>query len=87
MSDLMGYTSRQTAGIPVVQPATAPSRNCDITGGGIIYSPDTVEELGMSFSGMNDKELRTRFEDGTDTVKRALRKCRSTFGVYPDMNE
>ena len=49
-----------SAGVPVVQPATgAFSEILEITGGGVIYSPDTVEDLSMNLDKLLlDKELR-----------------------------
>jgi glycosyltransferase involved in cell wall biosynthesis len=51
-----------SAGVPVVQPATgAFSEILEITGGGVIYSPDTVEDLSMNLDKLLlDKELRIK---------------------------
>jgi glycosyltransferase involved in cell wall biosynthesis len=50
------------AGVPVVQPATgAFPEIVGKTGGGIVYSPDTVSELSANLSKLLlDRELRTR---------------------------
>ncbi|MDP4222285.1 MAG: glycosyltransferase family 4 protein [Bacteroidota bacterium] len=50
------------AGVPVVQPATgAFPEILGKTGGGIVYSPDTVSELSVNLSKLLlDRELRTR---------------------------
>jgi glycosyltransferase involved in cell wall biosynthesis len=50
-----------SASIPVVQPSTgAFPEIVEMTGGGIIYSPDTVEELTASLLRLlNDNKLRT----------------------------
>ncbi len=47
------------AGVPVVQPATgAFPEITDITNGGIVYSPDTIEDLSLSLDKLLlDKEL------------------------------
>ncbi len=73
-----------SAGIPVVQPATgAFPEIVDITGGGIIYSPDTVEELATTLLRvLNDHELRTRLgRTGQDTVKRELSLEKMSVGL------
>jgi glycosyltransferase involved in cell wall biosynthesis len=73
-----------SAGIPVVQPATgAFPEIVDITGGGVIYAPDTVEELAATLLRvMNDKELRIRLgRTGQDTVKRELSLEKMSVGL------
>jgi glycosyltransferase involved in cell wall biosynthesis len=61
-------------GVPVVQPATgAFSEIVERTGGGIIYSPDTVSELAMSLLKiLKDKELRLKL--GNEGQKNVLSK-------------
>jgi glycosyltransferase involved in cell wall biosynthesis len=64
-----------SAGIPVVQPATgAFPEILEITGGGIIYSPDTVSELTDNIVKLfNDHDLRKRLaETGNKRVRSEL---------------
>ena len=60
------------AGVPVVQPATgAFPEIIDSTGGGIVYSPDSVSELSKSLIKLiGDKKLRT--ELGNKGKKRVM---------------
>lgn len=63
------------AGIPVVQPATgAFPEIIERTGGGITYSPDTIDELAGALAGaLNDKELLRRLgADGKENVLKNL---------------
>lgn len=62
-----------SAGVPVVQPATgAFPEIVRTTGGGITYSPDTIEKLALSLADMlNDQDLRIRLgKSGQDSVRR-----------------
>lgn len=63
------------AGIPVVQPATgAFPEIVGRTGGGLTYSPDTIEELsGSLIKALNEREILIRFgEKGKATVLQDL---------------
>jgi glycosyltransferase involved in cell wall biosynthesis len=63
------------AGIPVVQPATgAFPEIIETTGGGILYSPDTVQDLAESlYKLLSDKELLSRLGDnGGKMVRQEL---------------
>jgi glycosyltransferase involved in cell wall biosynthesis len=76
------------AGIPVVQPATgAFPEILEITGGGIIYSPDTVSELADSIVKLfNDHDLRIKLaETGNRRVRSELsleKMSEGLKGVY-----
>lgn len=64
-----------SAGIPVVQPATgAFPEIIEMTGGGITYSPDTIDELAASLYRMlTDNELRYRLgKTGSINVRSLL---------------
>jgi glycosyltransferase involved in cell wall biosynthesis len=77
-----------SAGIPVVQPATgAFPEIIGITGGGITYSPDTIEELSVALLKMlNDKVLRDEMGNtGSIRVRKELsldRMSEGLSGVY-----
>lgn len=64
-----------SAGVPVVQPATgAFPEIIELTGGGITYRPDSVEQLAKSLTGLiNDKEKLSRLSRAArDTVPHVL---------------
>jgi len=72
------------AGIPVVQPATgAFPEIVERTGGGIIYSPDTVEELVSELNKiLKNKELiSTLGEKGKRMVRQELSLGRMSDGL------
>jgi glycosyltransferase involved in cell wall biosynthesis len=73
-----------SAGVPVVQPATgAFPEIIEKTMGGITYSPDTVQELSASLlKFFNDNELRTRLgEIGKEKVKNELSLEKMSAGL------
>lgn len=72
------------AGVPVVQPATgAFPEIIDITGGGIIYSPDSIEELsGALVKLLNDKDLRAKLgKKGQEIVRNELSLNKMSIGL------
>jgi len=73
-----------SAGIPVVQPATgAFPEIIEMTGGGIIYSPDTVEELSSSLLRlMTDmKKVKYLGESGYKRVRSELSMEKMSSGL------
>lgn len=73
-----------SAGIPVVQPATgAFPEIIEMTGGGIIYSPDTVEELSSSLLRlMTDlKKVKDLGESGYKRVRSELSMEKMSSGL------
>jgi glycosyltransferase involved in cell wall biosynthesis len=73
-----------SAGIPVVQPGTgAFPEIIQITGGGIIYSPDTVDELATALTMvLKDKVLRQNLgEKGMETVRTVLSLSKMAEGL------
>jgi glycosyltransferase involved in cell wall biosynthesis len=73
-----------SAGIPVVQPATgAFPEILKKTGGGIIYSPDTEEELtNMVIKLLNDNSLRKSLgEIGRKNVREELTLEKMSVGL------
>jgi glycosyltransferase involved in cell wall biosynthesis len=78
------------AGIPVVQPATgAFPEIIGMTGGGIIYSPDTVDELAESlFRMLTDRELRNKTgKTGNDNVRSLLSLDNMSAGLSKVYNK
>jgi glycosyltransferase involved in cell wall biosynthesis len=78
------------AGIPVVQPATgAFPEIIEMTGGGLIYSPDTVDELAESLSRMlSDRELRNKTgKSGSNNVRSLLSLDKMSSGLSQVYNE
>ncbi len=78
------------AGIPVVQPATgAFPEIVERTGGGIIYSPDTVSELASSLHKLlKDKELISSLgETGRKNVRQELSLDRMSSGLSEVYNK
>ena len=78
------------AGIPVVQPATgAFPEIVERTGGGIIYSPDTVTELASNLHKLlKDKDLLTRLGDkGSKMVRQELSLERMASGLSEVYNK
>jgi glycosyltransferase involved in cell wall biosynthesis len=77
-----------SAGVPVVQPGTgAFPEIIEITGGGLIYSPDTVDELVKSLTLiLDDKELRNNLgTTGMEKVRNELslnKMAEGLSGVY-----
>ena len=72
------------AGVPVVQPETgAFPEILSITGGGITYPEDTVEELASSLVRLfNDNDLRTRLgEAGRENVLKELSLSKMSDGL------
>jgi len=72
------------AGVPVVQPATgAFPEILEITGGGIIYSPDTISELSKSMvKVLTDHELRKKLaETGSVKVRSELSLDKMSDGL------
>lgn len=72
------------AGIPVVQPGTgAFPEIIEKTGGGIVYSSDTVEQLAFSLEKLlSDKELLRRLgEKGKEMVTKELSLARMSEGL------
>lgn len=72
------------AGVPVVQPATgAFPEIVEKTGGGLIYSPDTISELANSlYKLLVDKELLIRLgEAGKEMVKKDLSLTKMSEGL------
>jgi len=72
------------AGVPVVQPATgAFPEILEITGGGIIYSPDTISELSKSMvKVLTDHELRKKLaETGSVKVRSELSLDKMSEGL------
>jgi glycosyltransferase involved in cell wall biosynthesis len=79
-----------SAGIPVVQPATgAFPEILDMTGGGLIYSPDTVDELTESlFRMLSDRELRNKTgKSGSNNVRSLLSLGKMSSGLSQVYNE
>jgi len=79
-----------SAGIPVVQPATgAFPEIIEMTGGGTTYSPDTVDELAASLKIMlTDRELRTRMgAAGSSYVRLLLSLSNMTAGLSKVYNQ
>ncbi len=79
-----------SAGIPVVQPATgAFPEIVEMTGGGIIYLPDTVEELAENLKKMmTDTELRKKLGyEGITNVRSILSLDRMSEGLSAAYNE
>ena len=73
-----------SAGVPVVQPDTgAFPEIIDITGGGIIYSPDDVEGLSKALlSIFENKDLRTGLgKTGYNTVRKELSLNKMSVGL------
>jgi len=73
-----------SAGLPVVQPATgAFPEIIGITGGGITYMPDSVEELTSSLLRiLNDKDLRLSLgKSGQETVRSELSLEKMSLGL------
>jgi glycosyltransferase involved in cell wall biosynthesis len=72
------------AGIPVVQPATgAFPEIVTRTGGGIIYSADTIDELANALAkSLNDKELLVKLgADGKENVLKNLSLIKMSEGL------
>jgi glycosyltransferase involved in cell wall biosynthesis len=79
-----------SAGIPVVQPATgAFPEIIEKTGGGIIYSPDTVSDLASSLHKLlKDKELISRLgEKGRIMVRQELSLEKMSEGLSEVYNK
>jgi glycosyltransferase involved in cell wall biosynthesis len=79
-----------SAGIPVVQPATgAFPEILDMTGGGLIYSPDTVDELAEGlFRMLSDRELRNKTgKSGSNNVRSLLSLDKMSSGLSQVYNE
>ncbi len=73
-----------SAGVPVVQPATgAFPEIIDITGGGITYFPDTIDELSSALLRvLRDKDLRTRLgKKGQESVREELSLIKMSDGL------
>ena len=73
-----------SAGIPVVQPSTgAFPEILEITGGGIIYTPDTVSELSKAIVKIfNDNDLRLKLgETGNRRVRSELSLDKMSEGL------
>ena len=71
-------------GIPVVQPGTgAFPELIEKSGGGIIYLPDTVEELATSlYNLLSDNEQLSRLRtDGISNVRREFSLARMSEGL------
>ncbi|MCX6302911.1 MAG: glycosyltransferase family 4 protein [Bacteroidia bacterium] len=79
-----------SAGIPVVQPATgAFPEILEMTGGGITYSPDTVEELVAALLRMfTDNDLRNKLGNtGSTKVRSMLSLNKMSAGLSVVYNE
>jgi len=79
-----------SAGIPVVQPETgAFPEILEMTGGGIIYSPDTIDELAANLLKMlSDNELRNKLgETGRINVRSKLSLDMMSTGLSVVYNE
>jgi glycosyltransferase involved in cell wall biosynthesis len=79
-----------SAGIPVVQPATgAFPEIIDKTGGGIIYSPDTVTDLASALHKLlADREMISRLgEKGKNRVRKELSLARMSEGLADVYNK
>ncbi len=73
-----------SAGVPVVQPATgAFPEIIKMTGGGLTYSPDTIDALSAALLSMlNDKDLRIRLgKAGQETVRKELSLEKMSVGL------
>jgi glycosyltransferase involved in cell wall biosynthesis len=73
-----------SAGIPVVQPSTgAFPEIVEMTGGGIVYSPDTVDELAASLLKMlTDHEMKTNLgKTGSKNVRSLLSLHKMSDGL------
>jgi glycosyltransferase involved in cell wall biosynthesis len=73
-----------SAGVPVVQPATgAFPEIIKLTGGGLTYSPDTIEALSAALLSMlNDKDLRISLgKAGQETVRKELSLEKMSVGL------
>jgi glycosyltransferase involved in cell wall biosynthesis len=78
------------AGIPVVQPATgAFPEIIERTGGGIVYTPDTVSELALGlYNLLKDKELLTELGDkGMKMVKQEFSLSKMSAGLSEVYNK
>lgn len=79
------------AGIPVVQPATGAFPEITVrTGGGITYSPDTIDELARALAqSLNNKELLMKLgSQGKENVLKNLslnKMSESLSNVYRDL--
>jgi len=79
-----------SAGIPVVQPATgAFPEIIEMTGGGTTFSPDTVEELASSLKVMlNDRDLRAKLgAAGSSNVRSILSLSNMADGLSKVYNQ
>ncbi len=73
-----------SAGVPVVQPATgAFPEIIDITGGGITYFPDTIDELSAALLRvLSDNDLRIRLgKKGQESVREELSLNKMSNGL------
>ncbi len=78
------------AGVPVVQPASgAFPEILEMTGGGIIYAPDTVEALAGAITGiLDDRErLRELSEKGMQNVMEKLSLEKMSAGLSEVYNK
>jgi glycosyltransferase involved in cell wall biosynthesis len=78
------------AGIPVVQPATgAFPEIIETTGGGNVYTPDTISDLATSLDKLlKDKELITRLgEKGRKMVRQELSLDKMSAGLSEVYNK